>query len=248
MDPKDFASQLEALGALQDPVRRRLYLAVAGFETPTSRDAAARAAGVSRPLAAFHLDKLVEAGLLATSFRRLSGRTGPGAGRPSKLYVRSERQLDVSLPARRYELAAQMLARALTDTRSEGTDSALRSTARERGAAIGRDLRPRASRPPARPAPAPAASLRAASRALGRCGFEPSRTADGEVVLRNCPFASLREGCRDVICGMNLALIEGVLEGLGADHVSASLAPRPGHCCVVLRSDSPPRIEAAPSP
>src|SRR5512134_1888530 len=101
------------IAALADPVRRALYEYVAGSGDDVSRDQAARAARVARPLAAFHLDKLVEHGLLETSYRRLTGRRGPGAGRPAKLYRRSALQLDISLPARDYELAARLFARAL---------------------------------------------------------------------------------------------------------------------------------------
>src|SRR6058998_2069336 len=106
---KQLERQLEDLSVLADPVRRALYLHVLSRNDDVSRDQAARALRISRALAAFHLDKLVEAGLLEVSFRRLSGRSGPGAGRPSKLYRRSPQQIDMTLPARRYELAARLL-------------------------------------------------------------------------------------------------------------------------------------------
>jgi len=230
MDAKHFATQVEALSALEDPVRRKLFLFVES-RPEASRDQAARATGVSRSLAAFHLDKLIEVGLLQASFRRLTGRGGPGAGRPTKLYRRSGLQLDLTLPQRRYEWAAQVLARALGESASEAATDALRRTARAQGESIGRELpRPAASTPP----------LRAAARALGTCGFEPATGTDGQVVLRNCPFASLREDCREVVCGMNLALIEGVIGGLGLEGVHAKLEPQPDTCCVALRAATPP--------
>lgn len=226
MDPKDFADQIEKLGTIVDPVRRRLYLFVCSQPDEVSRDRAAEATGVARALAAFHLDKLVEAGLLEAAFRRLSARTGPGAGRPSKLYRRANAQMDVTLPERRYEWAAQMLMRAVGESAAPETLAALKSAARSQGERIGRDLAgaSRAADP-----------LRRAARALETCGFQPERTADGHWVLRNCPFDSLREGCREVTCGMNLSLIEGVLVGIGEPEVSASLEPQPDHCCVALR-------------
>ncbi len=70
---------LAAVGALQEPVRRSLYRYVAAHPGEVSRDEAAAAAGIQRQLAAFHLDKLVEAGLLETSF---AGRPAPGPVRP----------------------------------------------------------------------------------------------------------------------------------------------------------------------
>ena len=58
-----------------------------------------------------------------------------------------------------------------------------------------------------------------------------------EVVLRNCPFESVRAVSRELTCGMNLALIEGLLAGLGVGKVRARFAPRAGMCCVAVESD-----------
>ena len=229
MVAKDFAKQIENLAALDEPIRRKIYLYVVGRGRDVSRDEAARGTGVSRALAAFHLDKLVEANLLEATFRRLSGRKGPGAGRPSKLYRRSSAQLDVTLPQRRYELAAHVLAQALANADREAPLEALRAAAREWGARLAKE--PAIDKSGAQP-------LARVSRALAVCGFEPHRTTDdgGEVVLRNCPFDSLRSESRELICAMNLALIEGLLDGLGVEEVRAWLSPRPGMCCVALRS------------
>jgi len=249
MDDKHFERQIETLGVLDDTVRRKLFRFVEG-RGEVSRDQAARGAGVSRALAAFHLDKLVDAGLLEASFRRLSGRTGPGAGRPSKLYRRSALELDITVPQRRYEWAARVLARALGGSAAAETTDAMRAAARAHGEGIGRDLQ----KPPGDTPP-----LRTAARALATCGFAPVVAPEGQLVLRNCPFAALREDCREVICGMNLALIEGVLGGLGVQGVTAVLEPRPDTCCVALRAarasaptpapgSGPPGVEPEPRP
>lgn len=227
MDPKDFAKQLENLAALDEPVRRKLYLYVVGRGRDVSRDEAARATRVSRALAAFHLDKLVEADLLRATFRRLSGRVGPGAGRPSKLYRRAATQFDLSLPPRRYELAAHVLAQALAETSVPDRLETLRRAAREWGARLAKDSSVRKGS---------GLPLTQAVRALQVCGFEPHTTPEGEVVLGNCPFVTLSADRRDLICGMNLALVEGLLSGLDLREVDARLAPREGMCCVALRN------------
>ncbi|MCC6348502.1 MAG: transcriptional regulator [Candidatus Eisenbacteria bacterium] len=229
MDTKHFAKQLQSLAALDEPVRRRLYLYVVRLGREVGRDEAARAIGASRGLVAFHLDKLVEADLLRASFRRLSGRAGPGAGRPSKLYRRAEGQFDLSVPQRRYELAAHILAQALAASPADDRRESLVRAAREWGARLAAD-----SSEGGKPGPA----LTRASRVLRVCGFEPRTTPDGEVVLGNCPFDSLSADRRELICGMNLALIEGLLSGLGLPGVEARLAPREGCCCVALRERS----------
>ncbi|MEV4339931.1 helix-turn-helix domain-containing protein [Streptomyces sp. NPDC049590] len=204
----DDDSAFDVLAVLSDPVRRRLYRYVAAAPGEVGRDAAAEAAGISRSLAAFHLDKLVEAGLLTVSFRRLSGRTGPGAGRPSKLYRRAEGEHAVSVPPRSYEAAGRLLAEVLENA---GLDRELQAAARAAGAA----------HPDAR-----ADDVEAALRARG---YEPFW--DGETLrLRNCPFHALASEFPALICGMNLALIEG----LAPEPWSPAMDPCPGGCCVAL--------------
>jgi predicted ArsR family transcriptional regulator len=225
MDPKDLAQRLKSVASLDDPVRRRLYLYVAEQEGDVSRDQAARALQISRALAAFHLDRLVKSGLLETTYRRLSGRSGPGAGRPSKLYRRAALRLDLTLPPRRYELAAQVLGTTLAAMGPESGKPVLRTTARERGRRLAEEPSVGGGS---------GSALQRATHALSVCGFEPRLTPAGEVVLRNCPFESLRSG-NGLVCDMNLALIEGLLDGLELDEVEARLVPREGMCCVTLR-------------
>ena len=222
-------SQLTSLAALEEPVRRALYFHVRDHSGPVSRDQAARALRISRALAAFHLDKLVEVGLLEASFARLTDRRGPGAGRPSKLYRRSPRSIEISIPKRRYELAGELMAHALADRRSESAREALRLAARERGTRLGRESRGRGS------------PLTQAMIVLREAGFEPSRKGEGGLVLKNCPFDALARESRELVCGMNLALIQGILAGLPLKGVSAGLDPQPGKCCVALRLEEPAR-------
>jgi predicted ArsR family transcriptional regulator len=195
-----------AVAALDEPTRRRLYAHVARQATPVSRDDVAAALRIPRATVAFHLDKLVAEGLLAVSFERRTDRAGPGAGRPAKLYRRSERQVTVSLPERQYELAGQVMADALE---SGAPPVSCARTMGERLADSDCDIRV----------------------LLERHGFEPS--AEGrDVVLRNCPFHALAQSHTELVCGMTLGLVEGML----TDHPgwTARLESRPGHCCVRL--------------
>jgi predicted ArsR family transcriptional regulator len=222
-------SDLQAVTSLADPVRARLYQVVAKSIGPISRDEAAAAAGVGRPLAAYHLDKLVKLGLLTASFCRPAGRTGPGAGRPAKVYARSGREFAVAVPPREYELAARLLAAAV-DADTAGTSrSLLLEVAREFGTDLG--ARSRAHGPGktrARPA---------MDSVLRQHGFEPRTAEDGSVELRNCPFHQLAASHQDLVCGMNLALFEGLVAGMGEEGMRPCLEPEPGRCCVVLNPD-----------
>lgn len=224
---KDLEREISRLSALDDPVRRRIYRIVQADRGDMSRDDVSRAAGITRRLAAFHLEKLAGAGLLEVSFRRLSGRTGPGAGRTSKLYRIGE-AVDISLPVRRYELAAHVLAESLARDDDAGRSRALRESAHAWGRRVAREESPDRDT-------APTDRARRVWRTLADFGFEPRRQSPGEVVLGNCPFDSLAAGDRATICGMNLALVEGMLAGVGAIDIRAELIPRPGHCCVTLR-------------
>jgi predicted ArsR family transcriptional regulator len=214
----------EAVGAislLDEPVRRNLYEWVVAQPRAVGRDEAAAAVGITRALAAFHLDRLARSGLLETEFRRLTGRSGPGAGRPAKLYRRSGREVEVSLPDRRYRFAADLFARALE--RGTSDPDAVAAVARDAGVALGRSKR------------RGRAGAKQALTVLADGGYEPVVDSNGTIRLRNCPFHALASAHRDLTCGMNLSLAEGMLEGLGATALTAELDPQPGWCCVVLR-------------
>jgi predicted ArsR family transcriptional regulator len=177
----------------------------------------------------FHLDKLVEQGLLATEFKRLSGRRGPGAGRPTKLYRRSARQVSVSLPERRYDLAAQLMARAIDDSTRNGTAvlDTLHRVAAELGVTLGK-----AARAAAGPTPSGEQLITSMCAALGDRGYEP-RLCDGVVTLVNCPFDALAREHTDLVCGMNLALLDSTARHCSA-RATARLDPAVDRCCVVI--------------
>jgi predicted ArsR family transcriptional regulator len=225
---------LASLSSLDDPVRRRLYEVVTRQPAPVSRDEAASAAGIGRALAVYHLDKLVESGLLTASYSRPPGRSGPGAGRPAKLYARSDREFAVTVPPREYELAARLLVQAVEADPSDRSRSALAEAARRLGTELGSSFRPAATdlAPGRRDA-----VERDVTGVLTQQGYEPCRGGDGFIRLHNCPFHQLAEQHRDVVCGMNLALVEGLVAGLGAGGWHPALDPKPGHCCVAIGGD-----------
>ncbi len=213
-------AQLAPLGSLDDPTRRRLYEYIAVCGAPVTRDQASAALGIDRALVAYHLDKLVDEGLLSTSFARPEGRGGPGAGRPAKHYKRADREFTVSLPPRDYRLLADLLTRAIETDASGAVRHALDQVAADRGR-----------------------ELAAASpdnddllQRLADQGFEPYD--DGTIRLRNCPFHQLAREHTDLICGMNLAMLTGLTQGL-APHVQPRLEPAPGRCCVAFTADEP---------
>jgi predicted ArsR family transcriptional regulator len=216
---------LSSVSSLDDPVRRRLYEVVCERTEPVGRDEAAATAGVGRALAVYHLDKLVDAGLLTASYQRPPGRGGPGAGRPAKLYARSDREFAVTVPPREYELAARLLVQAVESDPSTRSRAVLLDAARRLGSELGSRFR--------------GDGQDDLAGALAEQGYEPRRGEDGVIRLRNCPFHQLAEYHRDVVCGMNLGLIEGITAGLGAARARPVLDPQPGHCCVAIGGDRP---------
>ncbi|WP_329106055.1 helix-turn-helix transcriptional regulator [Streptomyces sp. NBC_01439] len=231
-------NDIDAIAMLQDPVRRRLYEYVAAQGREVGRNEAAEAAGVARTLAAHHLDRLTEAGLLESGSRRLTGRSGPGAGRPAKVYTRARAERSVSLPARDYLTAAELLAEAAEQA---GLDAVLRAAAGRRGEAL-------------RGSAAPCAGLEEVVAMLADRGYEPylegGEGAEGArddagagamtgaaarvVRMRNCPFHAVAEHFPPLVCGMNLALLEGLFGTDGP--VRPRMDARPGECCVVIES------------
>lgn len=212
---------MERVWALADDRRRALYEYVAGRKTPVGREQAAKATGVPRSVAAYHLDRLAEDGLLDVEFRRPAGRAGPGAGRPAKLYKRSDVEIAVHLPARDYRLAADLLATAVASAKSPSARSNLVRAARTLGSRIGSEAKGRPGMPAVR-------------KLLAERGYEPFAEGD-EVRLRNCPFRSLVDDHRDVVCSMNHALLEGVCESASDGSAVAVLEQRPDACCVAIK-------------
>lgn len=224
------ADPVAAVAALDEPNRRKLYEFVVRQTAPISKDEAAEAIGLPRTTAAFHLDKLVEMGLLEVIHERRSGRTGPGAGRPAKLYRRSGEQIEVSLPDRRYEAASHLLTDALLESETTGQTPRmiLHRTAREWGEKLARQARGDVL------------------EALEEFGFEP-RVESGSILLGNCPFHSLAQKHTELVCGMNLCLLGGLVDGIKAGY-TAHLDPAPGHCCVRLDPEADPQAPSSRSP
>jgi predicted ArsR family transcriptional regulator len=221
------------IGALADPVRHQLYQFVCAQPAPVGRDQAADAVGIPHHQAKFHLDRLTADGLLETDYARLTGRSGPGAGRTSKLYRRARRDIAVTLPQREYELAGRLMAEAITRSTSTGEPvvEALNRIARDHGRTVGATKRP--------PTDA-AAALQRTVGVLAKYGYEP-RFTDDEVELANCPFHALAQEHTELACDMNRALISGVADALAPHGPDVRLCPRTGRCCVVLRAAGPSR-------
>ncbi|PQZ92847.1 ArsR family transcriptional regulator [Arthrobacter sp. MYb227] len=209
------SGQLATLESLSDPVRRGLYEFVVSQNGPVTRESAAKAVGISRSLAAYHLDKLVAAELLGFSYERPAGRSGPGAGRPAKCYARTEQEVSITVPPRSYDMLARMLAQAAAADQTGIVRSTLEATAREEGQQA-------------------ADEYPDTMDALNAHGFEPVVAEDGDILMKNCPFHQVAQQQPELVCGLNHALICGYLDAKGEDSTRAELAPRPGHCCVAI--------------
>jgi predicted ArsR family transcriptional regulator len=219
-----FDRQVNSVAALGEPIRRELYRYVVAQSEPVSRERAATGVGVPHHVAKFHLDKLEEDGLLEVDYRRPPGRTGPGAGRPAKLYRRSARHIAVSLPERRYDLAGHVLAEAVDAAQRAGLpmEQLISEAAHAAGVALADETDTGAADP-----------VGVVTEALAANGFEP-RLADGRITLANCPFHDLAAGHRELVCALNLDLINGLISALGPTGLRAGLDPAPGRCCVTV--------------
>jgi len=222
--------RVAAVAALDEPTRCRLYEYVVRQPEPVSRDEAAAAVGAHRSTAAFHLDRLVDQGLLEAVYQRRSGRSGPGAGRPAKFYARSPRQVAVSLPERQYELAGHLMATAIDEAGRTG--EAPRTVLCRHAHRVGQDLGRMAR---AQHQHTDADHLIRAT--LEIYGFEPCAEGAG-VLLGNCPFHTLAEEHTALVCEMNLSLLTGLLDGLRHGGLCARLDPPPGRCCTPFAPSS----------
>jgi predicted ArsR family transcriptional regulator len=223
---RDVDRAVAGIGSLADPVRRQLYRYVCAQPEPVSRDQAAEAVGVARHQAKFHLDRLEAEGLLESDYVRLTGRSGPGAGRPAKRYRRGGGELSVTLPPREYDLAGQIMADAISEHTATATPmaEALASAAAAHGRVIAADD----------------GAPDAATDVLDRCldllvqhGYEP-RQVGRTVLLTNCPFHRLARSHTQLVCQMNHALLDALAQSLAPDLLEVRLDPGEGRCCVTL--------------
>lgn len=224
----DFDREIELLALLEDPVRRSLYAHVVRQADYVTREDAAKAVGVARGLAAFHLDKLAAEGLLESIYRRPAGRAGPGVGRPAKLYRRSPRQVTLSLPPRDYELLARLLASAFDVKRADPITGHLWQAAREVGTALAVEARRSAGRRANR-----RRLLEAGLSILWRQGYEPRRSSS-DIELLNCPFYPVAKAHQDLVCSLNLAMLAAFATDLSVKALTPRLEPRDDRCCVVF--------------
>ncbi|WP_104126864.1 metalloregulator ArsR/SmtB family transcription factor [Cryobacterium sp. Y57] len=215
MNEQSRSDDISAIASLSDPLRRALFDLVSQSATPMGRDEAAETLGVPRGTVAFHLERLARCGLLDTGFQRRTGRTGPGAGRPAKLYRRAVNEIVVSVPDRHYALAGELLISAIeqSDRTGEPAQESLARVSEEHGRALG-------------------TSTGSLDAVLQSTGYEPVDDGDGGLLLHNCPFHQLAKSHTETICAANLALLEGVAEGAGERARKVQFAPKDGYCCV----------------
>lgn len=218
------AEHIGVLGVLDDDVRRRLYETISASRKGLTRQELAESAGIKPSLAAYHLERLVDSGLVSVSRERLSGRTGPGAGRPANLYTRSEREVNVSLPPRDYPLLAGLLAEAIAGDRDGRTVDILREAARRAGRIAADEAES-----------SPGTARERLTTLLEQRGYEPVADRDGTIRLTNCPFHLAAREQPEVVCGLNEELLAGMIDGLAEAGMTAELDPSEGYCCVVIR-------------
>lgn len=233
MSGEAFRTQISSLAALGDPIRRGLYEFVVAHEGPVNRDTAAAGVDIARHVAKFHLDKLEEEGLLEAEYRRPPGRSGPGAGRPTKYYRRTSREISVSLPERHYDLAGRVLAQAITLSQVNSTPITLEleASANNVGYLMAQDVKSKIGSRSSR-----TKMMTAVTEVLADHGYEP-RKEEGRLLLANCPFHSLAQEYTALICGINHNLMSALINELPPSF-KVVLDPAPGRCCVILNGSS----------
>ena len=229
-------AEMAGLASLAEPTRRALYLYVQAQQSPVSREEAAAAVGVPQHTAKFHLDKLASDGLLQAGFARRGAGHGPGAGRPAKLYRPATRELTITVPERRYELAGQLMAHAISHARTHRmpVTEALDEAARGHGGTLANRARTAAGGNPSH-----TALLHAVRQVLNEEGYH----ASGDQVcltLANCPFRALAAEHTDTICAMNLAIMKGLLDQLSELRLAPAPHPATRGCCVRLAAQYTP--------
>ena len=224
---------LGPISALSDGVRRGIYLFIRRAGRAVSREEVGKEVGISAKLAAFHLERLLEHGLLKSHYARPPDRSGPGAGRSAKYYEPSEIEVELSIPPRRYDLLGELLVETVTQQLpGESARITANRVASERGIALGQEAKHELRKGRM----GPERALAIAEGVLKDHGYEPHRPSSGEVRLKNCPFHRLATQNPDLVCTMNQSFIDGLVRGLENDSVEVALEPSPPECCITLRN------------
>lgn len=231
----EWDAALTVVASLGDEVRRSLYRYVRSEARSVTRDEAAGAVGVSRKLAAFHLDKLVERGLLVAAYGH-GDPPSPRVGRAPKVYRPSAIEVSVSIPPRRYDTLGEILLDTISAPPSVSLPAQTaariaRDRGRDQGAAVRVQRRLRR--------PGPERTVAVAAELLNAEGFEARTDGQGGLVLANCPYEAMARHAPQVVCTLNTAFVDGLLRGLGNDSVTAELEPTAGRCCVHIRVPGP---------
>lgn len=223
MTPEPPDAAIAGISALAEPLRRDLYDFVVRSRAAVSRDQAAQGLGIPGHTAKFHLDRLVDEGLLEAEFQRLTGRTGPGSGRPAKVYRPTALELEVSIPERRYDLLSHILATAVAEAveSAEDVGAVVARVARSEGERWGAAVAPRED----------LAELERLVAALAAGGYHPW-VEEQTMLLDNCPFHRVAQEQTELVCGLNLEFVTGVAAGTGCSGLDVRLDPGPERCCV----------------
>ncbi|MBT2566511.1 helix-turn-helix domain-containing protein [Arthrobacter sp. ISL-85] len=216
-----WAERIAAVASLTDTKRLQLFELVAASPGAVGRDEVAEAAGMARSTVSFHLDRLVQDGLLAVEFHKPAGRTGPGSGRPAKMYRPVGGEVGASVPDRNYDLAGELMAAAIEANQDEGgpVGDSLRAVAFRKG----REL---------------AEGSVGLEEFLAEAGYQPEPDGEGGYLLPNCPFHRLSRAHTAVVCDMNGAFLRGAAVGCGSPEDCVAPAAGPGHCCARIRGGS----------
>ncbi|WP_288025663.1 transcriptional regulator [Arthrobacter sp.] len=208
------AERLTAVASLGDPVRKRLFELLRGSPHALSRDDCAEALGLPKSTIRAQLDRLAADGLLLVEFRKVGDRTGPGSGRPTKLYTVAVGEVAASVPARHYDLAAELLAAAVERSIDSSVDvgDALAQVAFDAGKRLGAD----------------AGTIH---QLLADTGYDPQPDGAGGTIMANCPFHKLSQEHTGVVCQLNGSLLNGILVGCGDGNHSIEPDAELSHCC-----------------
>ncbi|WAJ35121.1 helix-turn-helix domain-containing protein [Arthrobacter sp. FX8] len=209
-----WADRIAAVASLTDAKRLHLFELVASSPRPLGRDDVAEAAGMARSTVSFHLDRLVQDGLLAVEFHKPAGRTGPGSGRPAKMYRTVGSEIGASVPDRNYDLAGELMATAIEASQADGAPVA--ESLRAAAFLKGREL---------------AEAAGDLEEFLTESGYQPEHDGEGGYLLPNCPFHRLSRAHAAVVCDMNGAFLRGAAVGCGSPEERVAPAAGAGHCC-----------------
>ncbi|MFQ5948470.1 MAG: helix-turn-helix transcriptional regulator [Acidimicrobiia bacterium] len=229
MHNSSFEQELGDLTAtLGDPTRRGIFISVRESPEPLTAAQIAELFDIHPNVARHHLDRLTTEGYLRGSRQRRSGRRGPRAGRPAKSYEATDKRINLSYPANRHDLLAELLVRVVERLAPDDAPRVAEQVGKEYGLQLAAEI----GLPEEEGFEQ--ASMAVAKAMMGVGFGMNTEPREGLLLTHHCPFGQTAADHPDVVCKLDQGIVKGLMQAVHGKARPVAVTPhqRPEDDCV----------------